>query len=122
MEQNLKVKLYKKLLDKGFKPIYYINADLFEFTNLESRIVYNLDIDNKDLIQIIFQNLNVYDDFSHTLLHDNIKISIKCDEKLSEISIIVHNKDCDGFIVKNEYIDILFNILPNKFIFEHLDV
>lgn len=48
--------MYKDLLNKGFKPVYYTNSD-WESRPSKTRLFYNYSIENKELLNIILEHM-----------------------------------------------------------------
>lgn len=113
--------MYKKLLEKGFFPIYYSNADFLEVTSNKSRLFYRLLITNSDLIKVIFQTLNVFDTYFYTLSTEDLILKIEFTEDLDSCWIYFENEDADAFEVALDLIHKMLNVIPNEFMLEHHD-
>lgn len=113
--------IYKKLLEKGFEPTYFIDKDFLENTLAKSRLFYILKINNNDLLQIILNKLDVYDKYFWIFLNKDLITQIEIDENVEELNIRLFNVDIDNIILKDEQIEKILDLLPNKFNFNNSD-
>jgi len=113
--------MYKKLLNKGFKPYYYTNDDFLTSTSCDSRLFYTLKVNNEDLINSILNVLNKYNDYFNILLEPDLVTWIEIDEFLESFWWYFYNTDKDNIEIASKEMEKILEILPNKFIFEHRD-
>lgn len=114
--------MYKQLLNKGFKPVYYTNHDWLDATISKTRLFYNLEIKNLDIFNVILNTLNKYNELFYLLLDDKIVIQISIDENLNSFWIELFNVDADNIELTEEEMIKVLNVLPNIFQMEHSDV
>jgi hypothetical protein len=115
--------MYKILLEKGFKPIYYTNDDFLKVTRNKSRVSYRLEIrEDNSLINVIYNTLNIYDKYFYTLQEKEAVYYIEFDEDLESAYLYIYNVDTGNYEIPESKWEDLLRILPNKFNFEHCDI
>lgn len=113
--------MFKKLLNKGFKPTYYTNADWFESRVCKTRLFYKYNVESKELLNILFNITDTYNKYFYLLENDNLITYIEVDENLESFWIYFYNADGDSIKLLAESMDKVLDILPNKFEFECAD-
>lgn len=113
--------MYKTLLNKGFKPIYYTNDDWFESRDCKSRLFYRYEVESKEMLNSILNIFNIYDEYFFLLENEDLITYIEFGEDLDEYWIYFYNADVDNFEIPKEKLNDLFNIIPNGFSLEYCD-
>lgn len=114
--------MYKMLLNKGFKPVYYTNDDWFESRDSKSRLFYKYRVETKELLNSMLNVLNIYDRYFFIIEdNDNIVTEIEVDEDLNEYWIYFYNANTDNFGIPKDKIEELLKVIPNNFLFEHCE-
>jgi len=111
--------MYKKLLDKGFKSVYYTNKDFLENRDLKSRLVYRYNVESKELLSVIFNVLNNFDKYYYLLLNEDLIVKIEIEENLESFWVYLYNTNTDNFELSIDEMNRVLDILPNLFKFEH---
>lgn len=113
--------MYRALLNKGFKPIYYTNDNYIDVTPSKSRLFYRLRITNDDLINSILNVLGKYDKYFSILLNRDLVVQIEIDEYLESFWFYLLNTNEDSFEICKEDMEKVINVLPNKYMLEHCE-
>jgi len=113
--------VYKTLLNKGFKPVYYTNDDWFKSRDCRSRLFYRYDVTTKELLNAILNIFDIYDKYFFLLENEDLITHIEIDEHLDEFWIYFYNSDVDNFEIPKEKLEDLFMVIPNNFELEHCD-
>lgn len=112
--------MYKILLNKGFKPVYYTNDDWFEEgRNCKSRLFYRYRLESKELLHSVFNTLDIFDEYFFVLENDDVVVEIESDEDLNGFWLYFYNMDIDDYDVPKDKLNDLFNVIPNQFTFEY---
>lgn len=120
-EEERKQMIYKTLLNKGFKPVYYTNNDWFKRRECNSRLFYRYEVTTKELLSSILNIFNIYNKYFLLLENEDLITHIEVDEDLEEYWIYFYNADVDNFEISKDKLDELFNVIPNGFTLEHCD-
>jgi hypothetical protein len=117
--------MYKQLLNKGFQPTYYNNCDLFEVTSCKTRLSYKLQINDKNLMKVILNVLDIFDKYfwltdEECEGYNDIGFDLETDENLESFTLYIYNTDVDNFEMTKEQFQNVLSILPNNFKFEYL--
>jgi hypothetical protein len=111
--------MYKKLLNKGFVPVYYTDDDWFESRKCESRLFYRYRVETKELLNSILNVLGIFDRYFFIIEAEDVVVEIEVDEELKEYWIYFYNAMTDNYDIPTDKLCDVFNVLPNKFEFEH---
>jgi hypothetical protein len=110
--------MYKTLLNKGFKPVYYTNEDWLD-TRKCGRLFYRYRVETKELLNSILNVLDVFDRYFFLIEDNDIVTEIEVDEELDEYWIYFYNANTDNIEVQKDKLEELFKVIPNKYLFEH---
>lgn len=113
--------MYKTLLEKGFKPIYYTNDNWFESRKCNSRLFYRYEVTTKELLNAIFNIFGIYNDYLFLLENEDLITYIEVDEDLNEYWIYFYNSDVDNYEIPKEKLNELFSVMRNCYEFEYCD-
>jgi len=113
--------MYKEMLNKGFKPIYYTNDDWFESRTCNTRLFYRYDVNDSTLLNSIFNILDIYGKYYWILEDKDVVIQIETDEEAQEFWLYFYNTGLENYEIPKDKLQELFNIIPNAFEFEHSD-
>ena len=111
--------MYKRLLNKGFQPVYYTNSDFLTVTSCKSRLCYRLKIENIDLLSTILNVINKFDTCFTLLIEPDLIAEFEIDDDLDECWLYFYNTEVDNFEISKEDLTNILEILPNRFIMEH---
>ena len=112
--------MYKNLLNKGFKPIYYTNND-WENRPYKTRLFYNYDIGSKELLNTILGVLEIYNIYFFTLINEDCVAQLEVDENLEEYWLYFYNCQTENYQITKEDFEKVINVLPNAFTFEDVN-
>lgn len=113
--------MYKTLLEKGFKPIYYTNDNWFESRKCNSRLFYRYEVTTKELLNAILNIFSIYNDYFFLLENEDLVTYIEVDKDLNEYWIYFYNSDVDNYEIPKEKLNELFSIMRNCYEFEYCD-
>jgi len=113
--------MYKELIDKGFKPIYYTNSDWEETRKTDSRLFYRYDLKTKEIINIVLNILNIFDEYFWIMQCEDLICYIETDENITYTFLYFYNVDAEAYEMTIENTDEVVKVLPNNFIFEHAE-
>lgn len=106
---------HKMLLDKGFIPTWY--TDSYFKDEGRNRLFYEIKNVSKELFTSIMSGLELWNEYFWILDNDEVMIEIGITENLDEVYIYFYNADCDNLILTDEQVNLLFKILPNRYVF-----
>jgi len=112
--------MYKELLNKGFKPIYYTNEDWFiSRKDCKTRLFYKYRIETKEILNSIINTLGIFNEYFFIIENDEVVAEIETDENLNEYCIYFYNVDADNYKIPIVMLENLLNVIPNNFTFEY---